>query len=805
MTSPLARRWSLHLLTGGCLLATALAVETAAGFFGRPAAEAFVDPGGVVSNFGPPTWRDRGFAFPDQVVAVDGVPLVAAHGAPRADAWDRAVESAFASGLGHVDVTVATQSGVRRTSLAVAPLAPSVWWIYAGSLFFAAVLYAIAGIVALWASPESKLSRTFAKFTTFAGLMIATSFDFHTTRVLAPLFLLAFAMVPVHLVVLAMRLPDDVKLLRRAPWLEKALEAGAGAVAACLVVLHETGRSTLALQQAWTAVLGVSVAFFGVTLLARLVRAEGVRRDRLRALALSVVPPHVVLAAIAFPAGRSGALTGAVEALSYLTLSLFPIATAYAFIRYDLWGSRAFLSRVVSRIVVSLVAIGGAVGLSTLATVRLGMRLSDAFAAATFGGLSSVAVVLVTLRLLDRHVFASRSQYKPSVAQLSEDLIVITSPEEVARAVERTIRRFLPCDPIELSLAAPEGPQGRHGASSPPSADADRAAPRTRKDESGVCISNTPAGGNEARHGPEPGLGVPYAVVLPVEFGGLSLGTLRLGPKPSQALFTQDDLDLLRTIVNQGALALAHALAYQELEARRREQVAAFRSERAALVETVAAEIAHEVRYPINFFRSVFERRPASRPLDEEELELGAEEVARLERLVLGLRRLTSHPLDRRHVSVAALCDRVEMLLRDTLGDRRIERDVPDDAHLDCDPDQVLQVLINLVTNGLQAAGPGGRVGVSWTRAAGGVRWTVWDDGPGFSDPSRLFTPWYSTKPKGTGLGLAIAHRIVRAHGWNVAAERRGEHTEFVIAIRAEDVVSAARTSAPPAREADVA
>jgi len=61
---------------------------------------------------------------------------------------------------------------------------------------------------------------------------------------------------------------------------------------------------------------------------------------------------------------------------------------------------------------------------------------------------------------------------------------------------------------------------------------------------------------------------------LIVEFGGVRLGRLRVGEKSGKALFTQDDLDLLQTIVNQGALALAHAYAYRELEARRREQAA---------------------------------------------------------------------------------------------------------------------------------------------------------------------------------------------------------------------------------------
>jgi signal transduction histidine kinase len=70
----------------------------------------------------------------------------------------------------------------------------------------------------------------------------------------------------------------------------------------------------------------------------------------------------------------------------------------------------------------------------------------------------------------------------------------------------------------------------------------------------------------------------------------------------------------------------------------------------------------------------------------------------------------------------------------------------------------------------------------------------VWDDGLGFEgDASRLFAPWFTTKPRGTGLGLAIAHRIVRAHGWSIDASRTDGLTCFVVSIPASDVVSSER------------
>jgi signal transduction histidine kinase len=239
-------------------------------------------------------------------------------------------------------------------------------------------------------------------------------------------------------------------------------------------------------------------------------------------------------------------------------------------------------------------------------------------------------------------------------------------------------------------------------------------------------------------------------------------------------------------------LAPGRRQSYSELEQRRRQQAAAWQVERLAVVEALAAEVAHEVRYPINFFRSIFQRAPEGATLSTDEIEVGCEEVDRLERLVSGLRRLVGYRVERRAAALVDLAGRTEILLRDVLGARRLEVDVPPEVALRCDPDQVRQVLVNLVSNALEASGPRGRVGIVWERLPSGARLVVWDDGPGFQgDPSSLFLPWFTTKPQGTGLGLAITQRIVRAHNWSVDALRPAGITRFEITIPAADIVDA--------------
>jgi signal transduction histidine kinase len=93
-------------------------------------------------------------------------------------------------------------------------------------------------------------------------------------------------------------------------------------------------------------------------------------------------------------------------------------------------------------------------------------------------------------------------------------------------------------------------------------------------------------------------------------------------------------------------------------------------------------------------------------------------------------------------------------------------------------------VLVNLVRNGLDAVGEGGRVVVRVRRLPRHVEIEVADDGRGIPDPSApIFDAFYSTKERGTGLGLSIVHRVVTDHGGDVRFESRPGSTVFVVRI----------------------
>lgn len=292
---------------------------------------------------------------------------------------------------------------------------------------------------------------------------------------------------------------------------------------------------------------------------------------------------------------------------------------------------------------------------------------------------------------------------------------------------------------------------------------------------------------------------------VPLKFKGEVIGTLTVLDDRPDKLFTNDDVHLLELLAPQAAISIRNARLYQELEARIKAQQLAesrlIRSARLAAVGEMAAGVAHELNNPLTTVTGFVELVMEELPPDSQQrtdLQLVLEEAHRARGVV---RRLLdfSRPVEDRRVRtdlselVTQVIPLVSHLAR-TSGvaiNTELSEGLP---WIYLDPNQIKQVLLNLIHNGLQAMPSGGSLTISTfmeTREVGGkstdyLAFLVNDTGDGIQPENleRIFEPFFSTRPsgKGTGLGLSVSYGIITSHGgWIEVDSAPTEGSRFTV------------------------
>jgi signal transduction histidine kinase len=212
-------------------------------------------------------------------------------------------------------------------------------------------------------------------------------------------------------------------------------------------------------------------------------------------------------------------------------------------------------------------------------------------------------------------------------------------------------------------------------------------------------------------------------------------------------------------------------------ERERKEQAARHRAERLAAIGGAVSEIAHDMKSPlmaIGGFTAQVSRNLTEDDLNRKKLDMVVKETSRLESMVKEMLDF-GRPIQLRTEmeslnSLAGECVEIVRPLAENQGvEIRTEFD-PEMPLLSLDKNRIKQVIMNLITNAVQASPPGNTVLVRTRRERDDVVLDLSDSGCGIKEENRekVFEPFFSTKKDGTGLRLAIVKKIVVTHGGNI-------------------------------------
>ncbi len=229
-----------------------------------------------------------------------------------------------------------------------------------------------------------------------------------------------------------------------------------------------------------------------------------------------------------------------------------------------------------------------------------------------------------------------------------------------------------------------------------------------------------------------------------------------------------------------------------------RMQRALIQQEKLAGLGMLAAGVAHEINNPMSYVGSnvsslLADLRRLEAPSQmlieyrDEVLPATVDGIRRVNAIVADLRRFArAEPEEMRDYDLNQEVEAAVRIVRGQLDHCHLEVDLGELPRLRGRPQQIAQVLVNLLVNARQAISGDGRIQVTTRVEAEGVSLAVRDSGVGMNAETKrhLFEPFFTTKGvgEGTGLGLAVIHGIVQSHSGRIEVESElGRGTCFTV------------------------
>ncbi len=315
-----------------------------------------------------------------------------------------------------------------------------------------------------------------------------------------------------------------------------------------------------------------------------------------------------------------------------------------------------------------------------------------------------------------------------------------------------------------------------------------------------------------------------YAAIAYRIRGVIISGIVFLGILLPQALIVSQDLAfLVRTLIFAAFAYLAAALgavllnylehqleAYKEIlslneklndsiDRLQKAQQQLIQAAKLSSIGQLSAAIAHELNNPLAgmlIYTRLIKEKIAKGAIEREKLQSNLEKIESAieycNSIIQGLLDFArqTEPL-LRPVTVGRAIDKAMSLAGHQIKMKTIDvsrEDTPSQSLVVADFNQLVQVIINLIVNAVQAMKEGGKLTIKTSQDDSWVRISIMDTGQGIppENMDKLFTPFFTTKEdvKGVGLGLAVSHGIIERHGGRIEVQSEvGKGSTFTIVL----------------------
>ncbi len=517
--------------------------------------------------------------------------------------------------------------------------------------------------------------------------------------------------------------------------------------------------------------------------------------------------------------------------LMALPVIIFPLSIGYSIVKHKLFDIDVIIEKAITYGLLT-----GAVG-SIFALTVLGFNV----AFAKYGGWKNPAffvilsgflvIALNPLKnriqdLVDLTFFRKKYDYRGTVEELSYAMTSLLSIEKIIDKIIEIAKNTMFSDHVSVLIYNQDiGAYERHFRKGEAGS-----SPDTTLEESSILIQQLNFHGNEIfkedliaderyLHNSQKLMQefdrLNASLIIPLFFKKQLIGLIALGDKKSGLTYTSRDVNLLKLMANQSAIALENALAFKLVEdyAKRLEktnkelqdaQAQLVHAEKMSAIGQLAAGVAHEIRNPLNiiegarYYISTYMMDKENAEVVGEYLDYIKHEIDRTNRLIDSLLKFSkAEPPYFESVNVNGVIENVVILVRKQLSDNDINLTLRLDENLPqimADPNQLWQVFINIILNAIQAMPKGGAFTIatsnSWDEFASGNSDRVYihfkDSGVGIDkeDITKIFDPFFTKKDMGTGLGLSIAYKIIEKHKGRIIVEsEKGAGTTITIEL----------------------